>query len=133
MSELSPIELPSRCRISHRPTVQIQELVALSYGLHPSIMTSRNRDKPVAQTRQIAMYLTRQLTNRSLFCIGQSFGGRDHSTVFHAVRAVEARMESDPLMRADIDALMKALGELSRAFRERAIAEVERELEGRPL
>jgi chromosomal replication initiator protein len=55
------------------------------------------------------MYLTRQLTHRSFPAIGGAFGGRDHSTVIHAVRVVERRMEEDSLVRADIKALRKAL------------------------
>lgn len=104
-----PIPLPSRCRISHRPTVQIQELVALSYGIHPRHMVSREQTQPTAWIRQIAMYLTRELTNRSLPEIGRAFGGRDHTTVIHAIRQVKKRMSEDCLVAADIEALQKAL------------------------
>jgi chromosomal replication initiator protein len=55
------------------------------------------------------MYLTRQLTKRSLPCIGRAFGHRDHTTVLYAIRSVEKRMEADPLYRADVEALRKAL------------------------
>lgn len=105
-----PIDLPSRNRVSHRPTMQIQELVAVSYGLHPRSMTSSNRESRITWPRQIAMYLTHELTKRSLSAIGEAFGGRHHTTVIHAIRAVEQRMKDDPIDRADVLALRKALG-----------------------
>lgn len=103
------IELPSRTRVSHRPTTQIQELVALSYGLHPLAMTSQNRERRVSWPRQIAMFLTREITGRTLPEIGRVFGGRDHSTVCHAISAVRQRMKKDPLVLADVEALRRAL------------------------
>lgn len=103
------IKLPSRTRVSHRPTTQIQELVAVSYGLHPRSMTSRNQEHRIAHPRQIAMFLTREITHRALTEIGRVFGGRDHSTVIHAIRAVRQRMINDPLVRADVEALRLAL------------------------
>lgn len=105
----APIELPSRTRVSHRPTQQIQELVAVSYGLHPRHMVSPERRRHIAWPRQVAMYLTREITHRSLPSIGDAFGGRDHTTVIHAIRCVEQRMRDDPLMRADVEALQQAL------------------------
>ena len=109
-AKVQPIDLPSSSRISHRPTVQIQELVALSYGLNPKCMTARWRGaKHVSWARQVAMYLTRKLTNRSLTAIGGAFGCRDHTTVMHAVRKVEERMKADPLDYADVAALRKVL------------------------
>jgi chromosomal replication initiation ATPase DnaA len=103
------IKLPSHTRVSHRPTTQIQELVALSYGLHPISMTSQNRERSVSWPRQIAMFLTREITARSFPEIGRVFGGRDHSTVIHAIHAVQQRMKKDPLVRADVEALRLAL------------------------
>jgi chromosomal replication initiator protein len=104
---IRPIALPSLSRISHRPTVQIQELVALSYGIHPRLMTSRSRTH--AWPRQVAMYLTRELTKRSLPSIGEAFGNRHHTTVLHAIRTVERRMKTDPFDNADVLALRKVL------------------------
>jgi chromosomal replication initiator protein len=104
---IEPIALPSQTRISHRPTVQIQELVALSYGIHPKLMTRQSRIH--AWPRQVAMYLTRELTKRSLPAIGEAFGGRHHTTVLHAIRTVVQRMNEDPLDRADVLALRKVL------------------------
>lgn len=109
MGRMKAIELPSGGRLSHRPTLQIQELVALSYGLHPRTMIVRDKRQHVAWPRQVAMFLTRELTKRSLPSIGTAFGGRDHTTILHGVRCVAARMKVDPLARADVDALRKAL------------------------
>lgn len=109
MAGLQRLELPSCNRISHRPTLQIQELVALSYDVHPRIMTGLSRDRAHCWPRQVAMYLTRKLTNRSLPAIGAAFGGRDHTTVIHAIRQVEKRMKSSRLLRADVKALRKVL------------------------
>jgi chromosomal replication initiator protein len=106
----SPIDLPSRTRVSHCPTTQIQELVAVSYGLHPRCMTAAWRGpKHVSWTRQIAMYLTREITHRSLPSIARSFNRKDHSTVIHAIRVVERRMKENFLIRADVKALREAL------------------------
>lgn len=107
--DLRPIALPSMNRISHRPTVQIQELVALSYGLHPRLMTAQlPGQRHVSRARQIAMYLTRTMTKRSYPSIGNAFH-RDHSTVVHAVNRIEHECLVDPILRADIAALRMAL------------------------
>ncbi|MEC7629308.1 MAG: helix-turn-helix domain-containing protein, partial [Pseudomonadota bacterium] len=63
----------------------------------------------VARPRQIAMYLSKQLTTRSLPEIGRKFGGRDHTTVIHAVRKVESLRESDPSIEEDVDLLLRSL------------------------
>lgn len=104
------VELPSLTRVSHRPTLQIQELVAVSYWLHPGIMTSKWRGhKKACWARQIAMYLTREITHRTMPAIGKAFGGRHHTTVMHAIRTVQRRMVEDPLVAGDVDVLRKAL------------------------
>ena len=55
------------------------------------------------------MYLSKQLTTRSLPEIGRKFGGRDHTTVIHAVRKVESLRESDPSIEEDVDLLLRSL------------------------
>lgn len=105
---MNAIELPST-RLSHRPTVQIQELVALSYGLNPKAMTGKSREPRHVWPRYVAMYLTRELTHRSLFSIGCAFGHRHHTTVLHGLRVVERRMAADPLDEADVLALREVL------------------------
>lgn len=103
-----PVLLPSRAG-NLMPISRIQTIVALSYDLNPALMTSPARDRFAAWPRQIAMYLTRQLTDHSLPSIGRYFGNRDHSTVLYACRAVEKRMAADPLCRADVETLREAL------------------------
>ena len=61
--------------------------------------------------RQIAMYLAKTLTLRSLPEIGRRFGGRDHTTVLHAVRKIEGLSESDQLLSQELDTLKRMLAE----------------------
>ena len=73
----------------------IQKRVAENFDLRLADMTSKRRPENIAFPRQIAMFLSRQLTPLSLAAIGEAFGGRDHGTVLHACRAVKDRMETD--------------------------------------
>lgn len=99
-----PSRLPALC-----PVAFIQDTVALSYGIHPLLMRSPSRNRSVCWPRQVAMYLARELTHKSYPNIGKLFGNRDHSTAAYAMRAVEKRMASDPLYRADVETLREAL------------------------
>ncbi len=74
----------------------IQEVVAQSYKIKFSDMKARKRTDAVAFPRQIAMYLCRDLTSSSLPEIGNAFGGRDHTTVIHAINKIERKMGSEP-------------------------------------
>jgi chromosomal replication initiator protein len=67
---------------------EIKEKVAAYYYLPIREMTSARRGRDIARPRQVAMYLARHLTPKSLPQIGQSFGGRDHTTVIHAIRTI---------------------------------------------
>lgn len=87
----------------------IQATVADSYGIDRRHMRSPRRYRSVAWPRQIAMYLSYELTNFGTPRIGFYFGNRDHATVIHAIRAVEKRMAEDALYRADVEALKEAL------------------------
>ncbi len=87
----------------------IQRKVAEHFDIRLADMTSRRRPHNVAFPRQIAMYLSRSLTDRSLVDIGESFGGRDHGTVLHACRLIEARMSKDPRLRQTVSYLQAAL------------------------
>ena len=73
----------------------IQKRIAEHFDLRMADMTSKRRPENIAFPRQIAMFLSRQLTQLSLGAIGEAFGGRDHGTVLHACRAVKDRMETD--------------------------------------
>jgi chromosomal replication initiator protein len=87
----------------------IQKKVAEHFDIRLADMTSRRRPQNVAFPRQIAMYLSRTLTDRSLMDIGETFGGRDHGTVLHACRLVEQRMAQDQRLRETIAYLQQAL------------------------
>lgn len=77
----------------------IQKKVAEHYDIRLADMTSRRRPEYIAFPRQVAMYLSRQMTESSLNVIGTAFGGRDHGTVLHACRLVKDRMEMDSSVR----------------------------------
>lgn len=94
----------------HTVTVEsIQKKVVEHFDLRLADMTSKRRPENIAFPRQIAMYLTRQLTQHSLNTIGESFGGRDHGTVLHACRAVKNRMEVDSHVRQIVGRLENQL------------------------
>ena len=88
---------------------RIQRKVAEFYDLRVSDMQSRRRPGHIAFPRQVAMYLSRLLTTHPLKEIGEAFGGRDHGTVIHAVKTVEAIMEQDEKSRQNIDYLSRQL------------------------
>ena len=87
----------------------IQKKVTEYYDLRMSDMTSRRRPSNIAFPRQIAMYLSRKLTQCSLMEIGEAFGGRDHGTVIYAVRKVQERMECDVHVRDAVESIKTAL------------------------
>ncbi|NVM57540.1 MAG: hypothetical protein HWN51_05415, partial [Desulfobacterales bacterium] len=71
-------------------------------------LVGKGRPQDVALARQVAMYLVRELTGASLVSIGLHFAGRDHSTVIHACRTIEKKMEEDPVLRARVDTIYVA-------------------------
>jgi chromosomal replication initiator protein len=87
----------------------IQRRVADHYNIRLADMSSPRRARAVARPRQIAMYLAKQLTTRSLPEIGRKFGGRDHTTVMHAVKKVEELRSADHILQEDIDRLRRSL------------------------
>lgn len=87
----------------------IQKRVAEHFDIRLADMTSKRRPENIAFPRQIAMYLSRQLTESSLNTIGEAFGGRDHGTVMHACRLVKDRMEMDSNIRHVVSYLEKQL------------------------
>ena len=88
---------------------EIQRKVAEHYNLRMADMHSARRARNVARPRQVAMYLAKQLTARSLPEIGRKFGGRDHTTVMHAVRKIEELIEEDAQIAQDVDVVRRAL------------------------
>ena len=87
----------------------IQRKVAEHFDIRLADMTSKRRPENIAFPRQIAMFLSRQLTESSLNTIGEAFGGRDHGTVLHACRLVKDRMEVDSSVRQVVNYLEKQL------------------------
>ncbi len=88
---------------------EIQKRVSEHFHIRHAEMISARRAREVARPRQIAMYLAKQLTPRSLPEIGRRFGGRDHTTVIHAVRQIEKLRASDSEIDHDVVALMRLL------------------------
>ncbi|MBS33850.1 MAG: chromosomal replication initiator DnaA, partial [Verrucomicrobiales bacterium] len=88
----------------------IQKRVAEHYDIRLADMTSRRRPENIAFPRQIAMYLAREMTGKSLNSIGEAFGGRDHGTVLHACRLVRDRMEQHTDVRQAVRYLEGQIG-----------------------
>ncbi len=97
---------PKKVRIE-----DIQKLVATHYNVSRADILSSRRSAGVVKPRQIAMYLAKQLTLRSLPEIGRRFGGRDHTTVLHAVRKIDGVVALDPVLRDEIELLKRMLQE----------------------
>jgi chromosomal replication initiator protein len=87
----------------------IQKQVVEQFDIRLADMTSRRRPENIAFPRQVAMFLSREMTESSLSVIGEAFGGRDHGTVMHACRLVKDRMEVDPNVRQVVSYLEKQL------------------------
>jgi chromosomal replication initiator protein len=88
---------------------EIQKRVAEHYNIRLADMHSARRARAVARPRQVAMFLCKQLTPRSLPEIGRKFGGRDHTTVMHAVRKIEELRSNDRTLAEDIELLRRML------------------------
>ena len=88
---------------------QIQRKVGEFFGLKLSDLKAKTRTRAVAFPRQIAMYLSRQLTHASLSEVGRAFGGKDHTTVLHAVDKVQTLLQEDPKLRKTIDVLIQGI------------------------
>ena len=113
-----PISLESTQEVLHdllrandrRVTIEdIQKRVAEYYNIKVSEMSSARRAQMVARPRQVAMYLAKQLTQRSLPEIGRKFGNRDHTTVMHAVRKVDQLRQGDAAFAEDVELLRRML------------------------
>ena len=113
-----PVTLDSAQEVLHdvlranerRVTIdEIQRKVAEHWNMRLSDMASTRRARNVARPRQVAMYLAKQLTSRSLPEIGRKFGNRDHTTVMHAVSRVTELMSLDPGFAEDVEVLRRIL------------------------
>ncbi len=96
--------------VERRVTVdEIQKLTADHFGLKQADLLSERRTRSVARPRQVAMWLCKQHTTRSYPDIGRRFGGRDHTTVLHAVKKIEELLTSDDQIARDVEALTRKL------------------------
>lgn len=87
----------------------IRERVEEFYGIEPGAFKTPARKKKIAHARQVAMYLSKQLTPKSLPDIGRRFGDRDHTTILHGIRAVKKRMETDGKLANEVNFLRGVL------------------------
>ena len=94
---------------THLTIEGIQRIVAEHFDLTPELLIGKTRKQEIAAPRQIAMYLAKKLTKSSLKVIGLHFGNRDHSTVIHAVRAVEKKQSQDPSLSHLVESLTESI------------------------
>jgi chromosomal replication initiator protein len=96
---------PDACGLS-----EILDAAAQEFGVEREALLARDRRPTVATARQVAMYLARELTEHSLPEIGRGIGGRNHSTVLHAVNRISVAMRTDTAVRTAVDNLHRRLG-----------------------
>ncbi len=99
-----PASPPELCTVE-----RIQAATAEAFGVAPQALLRKDRRATVARARQVAMFLTREITGQSFPEIGRSFAGRNHSTVLHAHRAVRDAIREDERMRQRVDELWASL------------------------
>ncbi len=97
---------PKRVRIE-----DIQRIVARHYNVSKTELLSNRRTRTIVKPRQMAMYLSKVLTPRSLPEIGRRFGGRDHTTVLHAVRKIEGLSSSDNTLAQELELLKRLISD----------------------
>ena len=109
--EIAEDLLQDLLRASDRRTTidQIQKKVAEHFNVKISDMHSARRSRAVARPRQIAMFLAKNLTTRSLPEIGRKFGGRDHTTVIHAIKKIQELTKNDSSLSEDLEILTRSL------------------------
>ena len=106
LRDLVGVREPRRVRIE-----DIQRVVSRHYNVSKADLLSARRTRTIVRPRQIAMYLAKMLTPRSLPEIGRRFGGRDHTTVLHAVRKIEGLIEGDRTLADEIELLKRMIDE----------------------
>lgn len=106
LAKLAMGESSSSMNGSQQPTIQtILETITSYYDVKLGDLLSKRRHKSIALPRQVGMWLARKYTRYSLEEIGGYFGGRDHTTVMHAIRTVDARKEDEPGLKTDVSRL----------------------------
>jgi chromosomal replication initiator protein len=104
LASLYPASTPRPCSLE-----AIQQAAAVEFGITREALVAHDRRPTLAFARQVAMYLARELTQESLPAIGASFGGRNHSTVLHAHRKIEAGLQRDQAIVDKVDSLRRRL------------------------
>ena len=92
------------------PPITIEKIineVARTFGVTPEEIRSSKRSAAVSNSRQISMYIVREITQLPLASIGDEFGGRDHSTIIYAIQQVEKMLSKDPKTRAMVEDIIK--------------------------
>jgi len=108
--EVLDVLYPERPPTPSKPDIeQIKQATCAQFGISPADLVSGGRSPRLTQPRQLAMYLARELTASSLPTIGRAFGGRDHTTVLHALRRTDQRIASDPAYRVQLELLRSAV------------------------
>ncbi len=93
----------------HVTGAAIQEKICEIYNVTSKELSSKSRKKEIVFPRQLAMYLCREMTDMSLPKIGDMFGGRDHTTVIHAVEKIQTEMDKSPVLQATVQTMIKDL------------------------
>ena len=88
---------------------EIRDIVAEYYTMSPELLIGKSRKRPIVDARQVAMHFCKLMTQHSLEAIGRRFGGRDHSTVIHACKAIQARVDTDPRFVEDLGRIEQVL------------------------
>lgn len=101
------LERPEGMEDQQISVAKILKNTAKHYQVAQSLILGKGRSKEVALSRQVGMYIAKSHTELSLKAIGLEFGGRDHSTVVHAVKTIEKKRESDPELNTDIETILE--------------------------
>jgi chromosomal replication initiator protein len=88
---------------------QIQRVVCEFFDIPEDLLRAKTRKQEVVNARQVAMYLSKELTNSSLKTIGLHFGGRDHSTVIHSCQAIHDRISNDSSFKQNVEQLRRRI------------------------
>jgi chromosomal replication initiator protein len=100
---------PSFPKPRRGPVDEIQQQVSAAFGISRAELVGSTRAATPLSARQVAIFLTRELTDLSLPQIGRLYGGRDHSTVLNSIRRAEARCGEDAVLAAQVDELRVAI------------------------
>lgn len=109
IEEVAPVQVVIRKPPGFNNFSTIQQYVARHYGMTRDALLVKDRSDKFVRPRQVAMFLTKEITKKSFAEIGRSFGGYDHSTLIAAVRSVEARCASDHIFGAELEQMRAEL------------------------